>query len=585
MSAPRRLPRRRLGASAQNSTAWIAARAKNALRRPIFIGTVSVLTFIVSLMALVVVPRQARKDAVAMRPAAASRPDTESTVTALRQAQGEVAAAETTLARTRVELAQLVAATAVVAATDTAIGGGQLSASVRGKRDSLAEQVSLLGRLISRSENAPLLGSYRALAQAGPMQGDAKVRAELDSLVEIERERDSYSAVGGVDPVFVALTARANELGRNIEAQADARRTGLKKELAALAPPPPTMPAEIASRPLPDTVARRKDLGAARDASAGVASRLARERAELVALDVREERAKELANIGASPSAMLAAALVFGAMLGFGVVLLDEVRHPRVADAYEVERMTGIRVLGEIRRLPISPDRGRRTAERTAPSFIDPGSDGHQLVYLTIATTGTNTVMLTVTGDMPAVSAVVAINFAAIASDEARDTLLIDTDGTASTVAAALRIRPSVGVSGLAGGQAEWSQVIRTANLGRDRTIDVVPSGQGVVPPDELTAILRRDLETLSRRYDAIVVVSALDQSVAGVSAALPVPDVLYCVRAGQTPIAELKQHIEEIQATGAQVRGVVFWNAAEPQLADLRPAREIESEAVVATV
>ena len=582
MSTPRRPPRRRLGAAAQNSTAWIAARAKNTLRRPLFITTVSVLTFIVSLMALVVVPRQARKAAVAMRPAAASRPDTEPTFAALRQAEGEVAAAESTLAHTRTELAQLVAATAAVAATDTAIGGGQLSAGVRGKRDSLAEQVSLLGRLIARSENAPLLGSYRALAQAGPMQGDAKVKAQLDSLVEIERERDSYSAVGGVDPVFVALTARANELGRNIESLADARRTALKKELVALAPPSPVMPAEIASRPLPDTVARRRDRDAARDASAGVASRLARERAELVALDVREERARELASIGASPSAMLAAALVFGAMLGFGVVLLDEVRHPRVADAYEVERMTGIRVLGEIRRLPPSPDRGRRTAERTAPSFIDPGADGHQLVYLTIATTGTNTVMLTVTGDMPAVSAVVAINFAAIASDEARDTLLIDTDGTASTVAAALRIRPSAGIRGLAGGQSEWSQVIRTANLGRDRTIDVVPSGQGVVAADELTAILGRDVETLSRRYDAIVVVSALDQSVAGVSAALPVPDVLYCVRAGQTPIAELKRHIEEIQTTGAQVRGVVFWNAPDPQLADLRPSKEMEAEAVV---
>lgn len=580
MSTPRRLPRRRLGASAQNSTAWIAARAKNALRRPLFIGTVSVLTFIVSLMALVVVPRQARKAAVAMRPAAASRPDTEPTVGALRQAEGEVAAAESALARTRTDLAQLVAATAAVAATDTAIGGGQLSAGVRGKRDSLAEQVAELGRLIARSENAPLLGSYRALAQAGPMQADARVKAQLDSLVEIERERDSYSAVGGVDPVFVALTARANELGRNIESLANAQRTALRKELAALAPPPPILPADIASRPVPDTAARKKDVDAAREASAGVTSRLARERAELVGLDVREERARELANIGASPSAMLAAALVFGAMLGFGVVLLDEVRHPRVADGYEVERMTGIRVLGEIRRLPPSPDRGRRTAERTAPSFIDPGADGHQLVYLTIATTGTNTVMLTVTGDTPAISAVVAINFAAIASDEARDTLLVDVDGTASTVAAALRIRPSAGVSGLAGGQADWSQVIRTANLGRDRTIDVVPSGEGVMAVDELTAILRRDVETLSRRYDAIIVVSALEQSVAGVSAALPVPDVLYCVRAGHTPIAELKRSIEEIQATGAQVRGVVLWNAPDPQLADLRPALEAELEA-----
>ena len=580
MSSQRRPSSKRLGIVSQHPAAWIGSRARNALRRPAFISLVSGLTFIGSLMALVIVPQQARKAAAALRPPASLRPDTEPTVAALAEAQRQATAADSNVVQARRDIAQLISASAVVAATDTGAGGVMLSAEVRARRDSLNEQVTILGRLLARSQNAPLLGSYRALAQAPAMQGDAKVKALLDSLVEIERERDSYSAVGGVDPVFVTLTARANELGRNIETLADARRTALKTELSTIAPPAPTMPAAIASRPIPDTLEKMRERDAAHAVAAGVISRLAGERSELLALDAREEKAQELANVGASPSAMLAAALVFGAVLGFGLALFNEVRHPRIADGYEVERATGIRVLGEIRRLPPSDERGRRGFDRSAPGFIDPGADGHQLVYLTIATAGVNAVMLTVTGDVPAVTAVVAINFAAIAADEARETLLLDADGAAATVSAALRIRPSAGITAVARGVADWTQVIRTTNLGRSRSIDVVPTGEGVTPVEQLTEVLRRDSSSLSRRYDAIVMVAALEQVTAGLAAAMAIPDVLLCVRAGQTPIEEIKRSLEEIEKTGAKTRGIVMWNAPVPVLADLRPTEDADLEA-----
>ncbi|CAN5147668.1 hypothetical protein BH09GEM1_BH09GEM1_22210 [soil metagenome] len=583
MSSQRRSSSRRLGVVAQHPAAWIGARARNALRRPAFISTVSALTFVASLMALVIVPQQARKAAAAMRPPATLRPDTEPTVAALGEARRQAVAADSAVVQARREIARLITETAAVAATDTGAGGAILGADVRNRRDSLAEQVNTLGRLISRSQNAPLLGSYRALAQSSPLQGDTRVKAILDSLVEIERERDSYSAVGGVDPVFVALTARANELGRNIEALADARRTAIRTELSTIAPPAPVLPTAIASRVIPDTLAKQKERDEAYAAAAGVANRLALERSELVALDVREEKAQELASVGASPSAMLAAALVFGAVLGFGVALFDEVRHPRIADGYEVERATGVRVLGEIRRLPPSDERGRRGVDRSAPGFIDPGADGHQLVYLTIATAGVNAVMLTVTGDIPAVAAVVATNFAAIAADEARETLLIDADGTAATVSAALRIRPSGGVAGVARGTVDWTQAIRTTNLGRSRTIDVVPTGDGVTPVEKLIEMFKRDSFNLSKRYDAIVMVASLEQVTAGLAAALVIPDVLLCVRAGQTPIEDIKRSLEEIEKTGARTRGIVMWNAPVPVLAELRPTEDadVEVEAV----
>ena len=116
--------------------------------------------------------------------------------------------------------------------------------------------------------------------------------------------------------------------------------------------------------------------------------------------------------------------------------------------------------------------------------------------------------MLTVTGDNPAVSAVVAINFAAIAADEARSTLLIDTDAGASTVAAALRFRASQGLSGLVTQKLSWPEAVRSARIGRDSAIDVVPSGPDAPPFQAVSALLQSDASRLARRYDTIVLVS-----------------------------------------------------------------------------
>lgn len=561
----------------------MASRARNALRRPIFIGTVSIVIFAAALIAIVVVPQQARRAASALRPPASSRPDTEPTVLALRLAQRQVASADSAVVAARTQIGQMISAAAAAAAADTAAGGGALSLDAQTRRDSLAANVALLTRLLARAANAPLLASYRALAEAPPMQADVRVKQILDSLVEIERERDSYNAVGGVDPVFVALTARANELGHSIEVLADARRAATQRAIDSLAPPPPAV-AAITNAPLPDTLARRKAADTARVVAAEVAARLAHERAELRALDAREARARELANVGASPPAMLAAALVFGAMLGFGAALFDEVRRPRVANAYEIERATGMRVLGVIKPLPRSPERGRRASDREGPPYIDPGADGHQLIYLSVATAGANVVMVSITGDNPAVSAVVAINFAAIAAQEARDTLLIDTDTASSPVGSALRLPPSAGMRGLVDGSVGWPEATRVTRIGRDRTIDVVPSGHGELPVEGAVELLERDAARLARRYDAVVMVAAPSQVAAGLAAALPIPDVVFCARAGQTPIAELKQRVEEIARGGGTIRGVVLWDAPDPVLYEVKPAERAEREPVPAT-
>ena len=165
----------------------MSARARNALRRPVFIGTVSLVIFATALIAIVVVPQQARRAATAMRPAASARPDTETTVVALREAERQVAQAESSVVAARAQIGQMIAAAAAAVAADTTTGGIEQSLDVRNRRDSLGADASLLNSLLTRAANAPLLASYRALAEAPPMRGDVRVKQLLDSLVDIER--------------------------------------------------------------------------------------------------------------------------------------------------------------------------------------------------------------------------------------------------------------------------------------------------------------------------------------------------------------------------------------------------------------
>ena len=85
------------------------------------------------------------------------------------------------------------------------------------QRDSLDARVGAIQQALTRAEQAPLPSSYKALAELPELRGDPRVHSLVDSLSEIEREREGFGAVGGVDPIFVALTSRANEIGRAIQ--------------------------------------------------------------------------------------------------------------------------------------------------------------------------------------------------------------------------------------------------------------------------------------------------------------------------------------------------------------------------------
>lgn len=539
--------------------AWLANRAANALHRPVFIGAISVATFVTALVSMVVVPRAQRRAPAPV--ASVPRPDTLGVIATAAMAQLRLRQADSALKAARLEIAaeaaRFEAELLAAQSTDT------LGAMAAVRRDTIEARLRQIDRLLVRAEQAPLPASYRALAEVPELRANVRVRALLDSLADLEREREAFGAVGGVDPIFVALTARASDIGRTIQAIAAEHRSALRTELTRLPPPLET----LAPVPAADTAA----LIATRDSAEVLLQRANAEleqRREIArTLDLDEERARERANAVAPPLALLAAAFVLSAVIGFGGAFFGELRRPRVANANELERFLGVRVLSTVETPMPTVDRGRRQADRAAPPYLDPGAEGYQLAYLALATDHPSLLAVTVTGDDQDVAAVVAGNLASVAADEARTALVVDLDA-GCTASAALRARVAPGMTDLLTGDAAWGDVAVAARVGRDKTVDLVPHGLGA-PPDShaIAELLRASAPRLARYYDAVVVTAPAEAVIGGVAEALPSPDVVYCAQPGVTPLRELRTHLERMRAGGAVVRGILLWDAPRPLL------------------
>lgn len=538
--------------------AWMGARAWNALRRPVFIGAVSVGAFATALVAFVVMPQQAEREARLAAAGLDQTIDTMPYLNAVRTAQARLRVADSTLQAAR---ALLVAQSRPTVADSVAP-----APAADAERNALAERVVALNRLIDRAENAPLPISYRALAESPELRDDARVRALVDTLTEVERERESFGAVGGVDPIFVALTSRVNEIGRAIQNVAEARRAELQTQLAALVPAAPVARVAVVQV---DTAERAAARAAAQTVFDSARAGLEQARLRLADQERRRRAIEAADDSAASPLALLAAALVIGAALGFASAFADELRRPRLADAAEAERVTGLRVLGIIQPRRTVSDRSRRASDRALPPYVDPHNDGHQLAYLHLATASQGLLVATVTGDEPQVSAIVAVNLAAVSAEEARSTVVVDADVAACDVAAALHVHAEPGVVEIIDQQASWSEVTQAVPVGRSSSIDVIASGTAAPLPtwEELASLMETSAQRLTRHYDSVIVVAAEAHARKGLPAKLPMPLVVYCARIGHTRIHDLRASLADITAAGGQPVGLVIWDDAPPSL------------------
>ena len=533
---------------------WTSARALNASRRLAVMGIVGGLVFICALIAFVLVPRQASKAAVAVTASLQEKPDSTGPAAIRQRALVSIAAADSTLG-----VARRIVTPAPATPIDT------FPPALVAQRESLSVVVSTLNRLIDRADNAPLPASYRALGSTSVMAGDPGVKTLLDSLAAIEQERDAFGAVGGVDPVYVELTSRATALGRQIQSIAEAKRSIARAQLAPLRPRPSPATPEMQV----DTMKYLAQRQEAQRRYASATQALAQIRATDEKIDSEASRARDLANVGAPPLAMLGAALVLALTLGFAVAFGAELRSPRIADPREAEQVTAARVLSVIRPAEVVVERSRRQADAEAPPLIDIVSESYRRLYLHLAATEANVPIVTVAGDNAAIVGAIASNLAAAAAYEARSTLLVDVDSVSCVVASVLRVRPNPGFAGIVTGISDWSDSIVSTTVGRDRPLDVLPSGtrQAGAPSVEVVERIRGDFARMERRYDLIVIAAPTAYVLQQSTAVMPSPDVVLCARIGHTRISDLRKSVEGFRRLALRVHGIVLWDDDLPQI------------------
>ena len=534
---------------------WMAARARNALRRVMVFGIVGGVVFIGALIAFVLVPRNASRRALAVAAKIEARTDSMPTVAARDRYLAEMTATDSVLNATRIAMTPV-----PVAVIDT------FPPAVRAQRDSLSAELATLNRLIDRAENAPLPTSYRALAASPVVAADPRVRVLLDSLADIERDRNAFGAVGGVDPVYLSLTSRANAIGRQIQGIADAKRGEVRGKLALIRPTPAPVIKPVLTV---DTLKLVVQRATAQQNFTAAAKQVEQIKQKNSRIDRESAHARELANVGAPPWAMLAAAVVLALAVGFAASFGTELKRPHIADPREAEQISGARVLTVIKPPEVVVERSRRQADVEAPPLIDVVSESYRTLYLHIASVEASVPIVTITGDDPGIVATVAANLAASAAYEARSTLLVDVDPTTCSVASVLRIRPDPGLSGIITGTAAWPEAIVPTTIGRDRPLDVLPSGtrRSGYPEPDVVEDVRKELARMQRRYDFIIIAAPTSYVQRSASSIIPAPDVILCARIAHTTAEGLKTAAASLRGADMRIHGLVLWDAEMPQL------------------
>jgi Mrp family chromosome partitioning ATPase len=534
---------------------WMAGRARNALRRVLVFGIVGGVVFIAALIAFVLVPRNASRKALAVAAQIEAKSDSAPAVAARDRDLAALTAVDSSL-----DAARRAANPAPAPVIDT------FPPAVRAQRDSLGAELARLNRLIDRAENAPLPTSYRALAASPAVAADPKVRVLLDSLAGIERDRNAFGAVGTVDPVYLALTSRANAIGRSIQAVADAKRGEIRGKLALIRPTPaPVVKPTITV----DTVKLLAQRATAQQSYSAAARQVDQISSKNSHIDRESARARELSNVGAPPWAMLAAAIVLALAVGFAASFGTELKRPHIADPREAEQVSGARVLTVIKPPEVVVERSRRQADVEAPPLIDVVSESYRTLYLHIASVEASVPIVTITGDDPGIVATVAANLAASAAYEARSTLLVDVDPTTCSVASVLRIRPDPGLSGIITGSATWPEAIVPTTIGRDRPLDVLPSGtrRSGLPETNVVEEVKKELARMQRRYDFIIIAAPTSYVQRSASSIIPAPDVILCARIAHTTVGGLKTAVDTLRGADMRIHGLVLWDAEMPQL------------------
>ena len=560
---------------------WMSARARNAARRVALIATVGGAAVIVTLLVLVLLPREVDRAIRAQLDAIPASRDTAPMLAALDGARSRQAVMTDALERS----ARVVAAASPVVSM---AGDASAADSAALARDSLG--TDLQQRLI-RARGAPLVESYRALADSRLLRDDARVRAIVDSIEQVDREREAYAALGGPDARYAALTARLATLGGRVvrigEGQLSERQATLSPRVARSPqvvrepqPDPSSAPAGSAvadsgapTGNVPSTVTPVAVLDPLLVAAAAAATDTVRAmergideaRRSNAALEARRSSVRELRGLSIPPIAMLVAALIVGLALGYASAMMRELRRPTVGDESEVERLAQARVIVHSGSLEAMRDmRTRRRADRLLPPALDPTAEAWQQLHLTLTGLGDVVRTVRVLSDQPLLGGTLAINLAAAAARESRATLIVEPPARAPLLAMLLRQTKPRGIFDVQQGRAELREVITEVSMGRDVAVDVLFAGN---PPSSPTAVPVRgdtgdEVRRVAARYDLTLVVGD-----APADAGVVTNDVIVCARLGATSLEWLGRVANQARADNHRLRAVLLWATDGPAI------------------
>lgn len=467
---------------------------------------------------------------------------------ALRSAQSDVARADSLLL-------------ALIGASEALPGAAlSLAPADRMSYDSLARLASVLDAAIDRVERSPLPESWRALGEVRALRGGPRTTRLLDSLDAVVAARAALPQGPERERRFAELTTTMGEIGSAIAELAARRRAGLAQEMTAIEQRAATggASAPAANAPLvTDTLTAREQRDSARAALERRRLRHDSLNQALLAADQRV-RSPGGSGRGISPALIVAAALVLGLVVIFGLALSREVNHPTLSHHREAERAVGAPVLATVRDAPADgPARFR-------PTGIDP----FRMLYLGLTATGTRTRTVIVTGDDPVISASVAGRLATAAAADHRATLVADLDVAQAGMARWFRERVEPGVmEGLAGVRL-WREIARPVGASEGLSIEFIPAGaaRDDIPPPESLGGAREEFARFRGEYDFAIIVaprSALPLA----RALVDTSPIVLCGVIAETAIDDMVAEAVAIRGLGARLHGIVLWDAPRPML------------------
>ena len=180
--------------------------------------------------------------------------------------------------------------------------------------------------------------------------------------------------------------------------------------------------------------------------------------------------------------------------------------------------MTGARVLAVVRPREIPPERARRKADLRLPPLIDPTSDAYRLLASHASVAGPSRAVVTITGDVPSVTATIAANIAAVSANEMRSTLLVDADLENRSPSRRYFVsRRQTGIARMLDWWFGRSHCCRTSNAGWSRSLarrrsERERSARGPIATRE-AEVLRDAIARAARHYELTVIVSPFERA------------------------------------------------------------------------